>query len=80
MNMHAGGWRALSSFVTTSTCGFIAWVYFFVLNRTEIVNAFGRHTKREDLDDSRDLLLDLGVIQVRPEETGGHPREVWTLR
>ena len=40
MNMHAGGWRALSSFVTTSTCGFIAWVYFFVLNRTEILRPY----------------------------------------
>ncbi len=44
----------------------------------EIVGALRRQVKREDLADSRDLLLDL--VRVHQEETGGRPSEVWSLR
>ena len=40
----------------------------------------GKHTKSEDLDDARDLLLDLALIRVRTEGTDGRHREMWSRR
>ena len=33
-------WRALTAFLVTNVCAVIAWVYFFVLNRVQIVRPY----------------------------------------
>ncbi len=47
------------------------------LDRTDLLNAYGRHTRAEDLTSALGELARCGLATSRKERTGGAPRELW---
>jgi hypothetical protein len=50
------------------------------MTRNDLVDFFGRHVNRSRIDTALGVLVRLGLVYARKEETGGRPREVWLAR
>ncbi|HLZ28483.1 MAG TPA: DNA-primase RepB domain-containing protein [Chloroflexota bacterium] len=50
------------------------------MTRNDLVDLFGRHVNRNRIDLALSLLLRLGLVRMRKEDTGGRPREVWLAK
>ena len=47
------------------------------MTQSEIVDLFGRHTGAAKLGQAQEMLVSVGKIRSRKEETGGRPRVIW---